>query len=307
MLAYDSSGYSQVAHRFFLYLHPPIMLAYDKGVIFCVQFYFLSYTLLLFIDLLPIGIPMSEYTFSHQFSQRWLAAPQKVRDAIVHELEDIITLLDSQTELDSFEFRQPYLAAHINKMYAEAKQQKASEQHNQQDGQPSEQPSHLPKTPQSDIDEQVVEAINVNTDDAVDLQQDSLPVENTDEPSDKQITGATNTVQDEGVGSDVVHNEEQNININQNKQASVKAPIIETAITPETSEIEAIHSEPNEAISDENLPIVPPQIHEQENEAESLIVELESRIDDYLSEQMAQLSEDLKSWLRSEVKRHLDK
>ncbi len=58
---------------------------------------------------------------------------------------------------------------------------------------------------------------------------------------------------------------------------------------------------PNHSAAIESAPIIPNANIAHEN----LIQELGAHIDDYLSEQMAQLSEDLKSWLRDEISRQL--
>ena len=52
---------------------------------------------------------MAQVAFSHQFSHRWSNAPQAVKDALLQEFEDIMLLLDADTDLESFEFTVPDL------------------------------------------------------------------------------------------------------------------------------------------------------------------------------------------------------
>ena len=63
--------------------------------------------------------------------------------------------------------------------------------------------------------------------------------------------------------------------------------------------VKAIHGKASAAIS---LALKDANLSETHQE---LIHELERQIDDYLSEQMMLMSEDLKSWLRAEVTQHL--
>lgn len=48
---------------------------------------------------------MSGFAFSHQFSQRWFATPTAIKHTIMQELADIHTLLQPETELESFSFQ----------------------------------------------------------------------------------------------------------------------------------------------------------------------------------------------------------
>lgn len=48
---------------------------------------------------------MSGFAFSPQFSQRWLATSDSIKTAIINELDDIRTLLQRDTDIDTFQFR----------------------------------------------------------------------------------------------------------------------------------------------------------------------------------------------------------
>ena len=82
---------------------------------------------------------MSGFAFSHQFSKRWLATPTPVKHAIIQELDDIVTLLQPDTDLDNYQFSVPNLhdkveellaveRAHQEKLQAEERQRQLEEQ-----------------------------------------------------------------------------------------------------------------------------------------------------------------------------------
>lgn len=50
---------------------------------------------------------MSNFSPSIHFAKRWLATPAPARSAIYDELDDIISLLDSEAPIDQFRFRHP--------------------------------------------------------------------------------------------------------------------------------------------------------------------------------------------------------
>ena len=61
---------------------------------------------------------MSGFAFSHQFSKRWLATPTPVKHAIIQELDDIVTLLHPDTDLDEYEFSVPNLHDKVEELLA---------------------------------------------------------------------------------------------------------------------------------------------------------------------------------------------
>lgn len=50
---------------------------------------------------------MSNFSPSIHFAKRWLATPAPARSAIYDELDDIISLLDSEAPIDQFRFQHP--------------------------------------------------------------------------------------------------------------------------------------------------------------------------------------------------------
>lgn len=61
---------------------------------------------------------MSGFAFSHQFSKRWLATPAPVKHAIIQELDDIVTLLQPDTDLEQYQFSVPNLHEKIEELLA---------------------------------------------------------------------------------------------------------------------------------------------------------------------------------------------
>ena len=61
---------------------------------------------------------MSGFAFSHQFSKRWLATPTPVKHAIIQELDDIVTLLYPNTDLDGYQFSVPNLHDKVEELLA---------------------------------------------------------------------------------------------------------------------------------------------------------------------------------------------
>lgn len=241
---------------------------------------------------------MSSYAFSQYFYQRWTCAPEPVRATITQELEDIITLLQPETPFESFVFNTHDLDAHIDELYdnheaeqaiAKAisdKQEEAQvaierkrlddEQKNQAIKNAQDQTDAKPvheKTVQEASDANAQSIINTDNSVTTDIAQvanDSTKDFDSDH-AEPTVTGEPATIM-----TDVKNN-------NNVKQDSIKA----------------IHSKASAAIS---LTLKEAKLSA---EHQSLIHELEKQIDDYLSEQMMLMSEDLKSWLRAEVTQHL--
>ena len=87
---------------------------------------------------------MSGFAFSHQFSKRWLATPTPVKHAIIQELDDIVTLLYPDTDLDGYQFSVPNLhdkveellaieRDHQEKLQAQARERELEEQRLEQE------------------------------------------------------------------------------------------------------------------------------------------------------------------------------
>ncbi|QOD12574.1 hypothetical protein IEE84_12025 [Psychrobacter sp. 28M-43] len=258
---------------------------------------------------------MSSYSFSHQFYQRWTCAPEPVRAAITQELKDITTLLQSDTSFEDFTFNTHDLDAHVDELYdnynaeqaiakaitdkqeqedaaaakqkleAEQKQKEAEEAARKAEATRKEQEKNEQSALEKNNDKELaaIDVAKVNTDKVV---ADSAVTDDfvTDNSSAKTEKDASEVVNTEGNASD-------------NKSADNKT-ISEQAHTLSDNHIKDINNKASAAI---NLVLKDAKLdatHQQ------LIRELETQVDDYLSEQMMLMSENLKSWLRAEVTQH---
>jgi len=257
---------------------------------------------------------MSSYSFSHQFYQRWTCAPEPVRAAITQELKDITTLLQADTPFESFEFNTHDLDAHVDELYdnynaeqaiakaiadkqeqadaAAEKQRLEEEQKKKAEEAALQAEVELAEIAQTEQEKnEQIAADKNNTDekviatsvDKVNADKDS-PV--TDNSITKTETAASEPQKTESSASD-------------NKSADHKA-INEQTHAIGDSHIKDIHHKTSTAI---NLVLKDARLDITHQE---LIRELETQVDDYLSEQMMLLSENLKSWLRAEVTQHLN-
>ena len=258
---------------------------------------------------------MSSYSFSHQFYQRWTCAPEPVRAAITQELKDITTLLQSDTSFEDFTFNTHDLDAHVDELYdnynaeqaiakaitdkqeqedaAAAKQKLEDEQKKKEaeeatrkaEATQKEQEKNTQSMLEKDKDKETaaIDVAKVNTDKVV---ADNAVTDDfvTDNSSAKTEKAASEVVNTEGNASD-------------NKNTDNKT-ISEQAHTLSDNHIKDISNKASAAI---NLALKDAKLdatHQQ------LIRELETQVDDYLSEQMMLMSENLKSWLRAEVTQH---
>ncbi len=258
---------------------------------------------------------MSSYSFSHQFYQRWTCAPEPVRAAITQELKDITTLLQSDTSFEDFTFNTHDLDAHVDELYdnynaeqaiakaitdkqeqedaAAAKQKLEDEQKKKEaeeatrkaEATQKEQEKNTQSMLEKDKDKETaaIDVAKVNTDKVV---ADNAVTDDfvTDNSSAKTEKAASEVVNTEGNTSD-------------NKSADNKT-ISEQTHALSNNHIKDINNKASAAI---NLALKDAKLdatHQQ------LIRELETQVDDYLSEQMMLMSENLKSWLRAEVTQH---
>ena len=246
---------------------------------------------------------MSSYSFSHQFYQRWTRAPEQIRAAIVQELTDITTLLQTDTPFESFTFSLPDLDAHLDELYSvhETEQAAAKELADKQAEQRAAAEKQRLAEEKKAADEKARAAAKVEREEAK-RQEEKLQIEQAQKEeraaqleADKnnrakvaQDTSAAVTTDDNpdtGTNVSVIGNEKNSaagsIHPNNHVEHTIVKPKKGAAIdlSFKDPELSAAH--------------------------ETLIHELEMHVDDYLSEQMMQMSEDLKSWLRAEVSHQL--
>ena len=262
---------------------------------------------------------MSSYSFSHQFYQRWALAPQLVRAAIVQELTDINILLQPDTELAGFSFTETDLDTHIETLYdahnAElaaadaqklADEQRLAEEKEKEDKRKAEaEKAQEEKAVAIEVQDNQATTDDSDSNDTenkikneCDSSGDSQAIENFHEPAPKQEPEATvKATPSNEMASDVTELAAKTVQSKPNKgHVNSNKDKVLSALQQHASADNVKPTPITDALA--KAPIL-----NQDNE--TLIHELGRHIDDYVSDQMAQLSEDLKSWLRAEIIRKL--
>ncbi len=251
---------------------------------------------------------MSSYSFSQHFYQRWTCAPEPIRAAITQELEDITNLLQTETPFESFVFRTHDLDAHVDELYenheaeqaiakaiidkqekerAAVEQQRLEDEKNQAIAAAKQQEEdrrlETEATAQKELEKNALSKpvtdnnnLNASTaaNDADKTSIDGKSIESTDNTGKTSADTDTKTIGEPA---------------NTTNETSIKTD----------SAIKAINTKASAAIS-----LALKDTNANTNH-QALIRELEMQIDDYLSDQMMLMSENLKSWLRAEVTQHL--
>ncbi|MGP4951281.1 hypothetical protein ACTXGO_03775 [Psychrobacter sp. T6-1] len=236
---------------------------------------------------------MSSYSFSQQFYQRWTYAPELIRAAIIQELTDITTLLQPETSFEDFVFDTHDLDAHLDELY---------ENHHAEQA-----------IAKAIADKQAADALRLKEQEEIEAkkaqeEEKALKAKEADnkrkrqEEADKQEARARESIVEDTIDNDTAGTD-ANIDVNTDiSDADRKTNVSDgqniatndnsiSAITQNARTHTAIHL----SLNDSKL----------NADHESLIRELETSIDDYVSEQMMQISENLKSWMRAEVTQRL--
>lgn len=282
---------------------------------------------------------MSSYSFSHQFYQRWTCAPEPIRAAITQELKDITTLLQAETPFESFVFSTHDLDEHLDDLYenheaeqaiakaiadkqaqarAAAEKERLEERLEEQqriqaaeeakrkaeakieeETRQREEAEAAQQEPQKDVQiaadksDSDTKAINAHINDTNDVKNSDAGKINNNADSNTakaQSTEASNAVKTDANNDASSSSENKTISGNTiNDDKRIK----------DDSSIKAVNDKANAAIK---LALKDADLSKEHQE---LIRELEMQIDDYLSEQMMLMSENLKSWLRAEVTQNL--
>lgn len=278
---------------------------------------------------------MSGFAFSHQFSHRWLNTPDVVKQTIVQELNDIVTLLQPTTDLDNFNFRVTNLHDAVEslmeveriRLQAEREEQQRLEQE-RLEAQKREAARLEQERLEKERAEQEKQArLEAEALEIARLEQDRIEIEQLE--NDYNIAKKSAKKQ----ASTVILSEETPT------ATSVENQPAEIAETPETLPVtqgtEAVTRHPSEivyAISDASevsadnhdaqIAIEETKTHEQPTEVlvktlaidstpsletikQQIISELQVHIEKYLQESMGLLQADLNTWLHEEVDRQL--
>ncbi|MBH0086848.1 hypothetical protein I6E84_11540 [Psychrobacter sp. SCQQ22] len=268
---------------------------------------------------------MSSYSFSHQFYQRWTCAPEPIRAAITQELKDITTLLQSDTPFESFEFQTHDLDAHIDELYenheaeqaiAKAIADKQEQARAAAEQQRVEEVQKIKAAEDAKLEEEAKlkeEAKLREEAEAAQKEQEKNATLAADKRNDDKPVVAVETNTENNANSSITDNSEKNNTqsmatenptpnhktISEHANTTEDHTVNNDSSTKNDSAIKAINDKASTAIK---LALKDAKLSTTHQE---LIRELEVQIDDYLSEQMMLMSENLKSWLRAEVIQNL--
>lgn len=250
---------------------------------------------------------MAQVAFSHQFSHRWSNAPQAVKDALLQEFEDIMQLLDADTDLESFEFTVPDLHAHIDAINAEVAAEKEvarleaerleAERLEAERAELEALEAERLLNEEQQAEQDALEQSQVESEETLEHTPQAMQVADTELVEgnlDTEVETDSARDNDALVGAEGLDRAEGS----DTKASDAPVDTSESQPTAVVNETEAEISAPASFAFDTTVP-------KAELDAD-FIKELESRIDDYLSEQLANMSEDLKSWLREQVANRFD-
>ena len=235
---------------------------------------------------------MAQVAFSHQFSHRWSNAPQAVKDALLQEFEDIMLLLDADTDLESFEFTVPDLHSHIDAINAEVAAEKEAAR----------------------LEAERLEAERLEAERAEFEALEAERLLNEEQQTLEQQQAEEQQADSELVDSSIETDVEEASTTESSEIETLESQEEATEVEAADTDTETLESQPTAVTSTETAEtdISAPASFAFDNTApqaeldEDFIKELENRIDDYLSEQLANMSEDLKSWLREQMVNRLN-
>lgn len=235
---------------------------------------------------------MAQVAFSHQFSHRWSSAPQTVKDALLQEFEDIMLLLDADTDLESFEFTVPDLHSHIDAINAEVAAEKEAAR----------------------LEAERLEAERLEAERAEFEALEAERLLNEEQQTLEQQQAEEQQADSELVDSSIETDVEEASTTESSEIETLESQEEATEVEAVDADTEILESQPTAVTNTEaaEADISAPASFAFDNSAPQaeldadFIKELENRIDDYLSEQLANMSEDLKSWLREQMVNRLN-
>lgn len=265
---------------------------------------------------------MSSYSFSHQFYQRWTCAPDPVRASIIQELTDITTLLQHDTPFETFVFSTHDLDAHLDNLYEnheaeqaiakaiaekQAQERAAAEKERLEEEERVEK-ERVEKEKQAKAvadakqkEEETLRAAAAKQEQQHDEQLDHKRATSVDDnDSSKNITSKNDT---DAVEKLEATKTDATKTATDTDRKSIQEPANIANVTNGAND-HNMKTVIDKAVSDAAIPLSLKDTKLGASHPE-LIRELEMHVDDYLSEQMMQISENLKSWLRAELAQHL--
>lgn len=252
---------------------------------------------------------MSSYSFSYQFHQRWTCAPESVRSAITQELKDITSLLQSEVPFESFVFSTHDLDAHVDDLYDnhEAEQAITKAIADKQ----AREEARIMQEAQQQNKQVVTDKNNTKvTDAAEETETHNISEESTNSPQSNDVKGDTST-ESQPTDSQPKNSQSTDSKIAPKVNTSTLSSSTADADTKQSDSVDnTLNNSDNvlKAVKDNASNAIKLSLKDEKLSTthQAFIRELETQIDDYLSEQMMQMSENLKSWLQAEVVQYLN-
>src|SRR5699024_307817 len=255
-------------------------------------------------------------SFSDQVYQRCTCAPDPVRASITQELTDITTLLQHDTPFETVGCSTPDLDCHLDNLYEnhQAEQaitkdiaEKQAQERAAAEKERLEEQERVEKEKQAKAvadakqkEEEALEAAAAKQEQQHDEQLDHKRATSVDDnDSSKNITSKNDTDAVEKLEATKTDATKTTADTDTDKKS-----IQETANVVNGANDHNMKTVIDKAVSDAAIPLSLKDTKLGASHPE-LIRELEMHVDDYLSEQMMQISENLKSWLRAELAQHL--
>lgn len=243
---------------------------------------------------------MSSYSFSHQFYQRWTCAPDPIRAAIIQELTDITTLLQHDTPFETFVFSNHDLDAHLDDLYENHEAEQAIAKAIADKQAQEQAAAEKQRLEEERLEQEKVEAEEKRKEEAK-LKEEAEAAQKEQQKNTNAADDDVKANTDKKTNPSIAVENDSNKSSNNKNTAADNKPIDEPSNTVNDNNIKTVI---DKAVSTTaiNLSLKDTKLGASQPE---LIRELEMHIDDYLSEQMMQISENLKSWLRAELTQHL--
>lgn len=288
---------------------------------------------------------MSGFAFSHQFSHRWLNTPDVVKQTIVQELNDIVTLLQPTTDLDNFNFRVTNLHDAVEslmeveriRLQAEREEQQRLEQERLEQERLEQERLEAQKREATRLEQERLEKERAEQEKQARLEAEALEIARLEQDriEIEQLENDYNIAKKSAKkqASTVILSEETPTATSVENQPAEIAGISETlpvtqgteAVTRHPSEIVYAINDASEVFADNHdaqIAIEETKTHEQPTEVlvktlatdstpsleaikQQIISELQVHIEKYLQESMGLLQADLNTWLHEEVDRQL--
>ena len=232
---------------------------------------------------------MSGFAFSHQFSKRWLATPTPVKHAIIQELDDIVTLLYPDTDLDGYQFSVPNLHDKVEELLAIERDHQEKLQ---------------AQARERELEEQRLEQER--------LEQQANPAQPATQLSTGSIEGANHQLDEQAQSTDTAtsdvtierHRSEMVYAIDHTDTADNTDNFAEPLADDPTAAVMTHETRVTDPLADTDNPSIAttPAI---EQIKQDIVKQLQGYIDNYLLESMTLMNEDLNQWLKTEVEKQL--